>query len=157
MATYFDTQEQADQNLLPPEFRGAADLANVAVEAEKDVIEQYTDRAHAWWYTARVMINEGGTPESVNANLSMYVFLRGYKADAAHAAVDPDLKDALKRTIAAVIAWRLRQRNADPLVASQSSADGKSTTWRDSAVFLFPRGFDRRLRRFDLREPVWGM
>ena len=157
MATYFDSTAQADKNLLPPEFRAATDLANVAADAEKDVIEQYAARSHYSWYTARVNVNEGGAPELVNTNLGIYVFLRGYKADAAHVDVDPDLKDALKRTVADVITWRLRQHNADPLVASQSSVDGKSTTWRDSAVYLFPRGFDRRLRRFDLRELCWGM
>jgi hypothetical protein len=154
MTTYFDAAG-TDKLLLPPEFRLAADLANVAAVAERDVIGQYTDRAHYSWYTARVSDSEGGTPELVNASLGIYVFLRGYKADSALA--DVDLKAALKQEVVDVIVWRLRQHNADPLVASQSSGDGKSTTWRDNADRPFPNGFGRWLRLFDLREPVWGM
>jgi hypothetical protein len=153
VATYFDSTQATDKNLLPPEFRSAADLANVAADVEKDVIGHYTEHGRDTLFRASRDFSQPG--EQVNENLSLWVRLRGYKADAAHADVDPDLRDALKRTIADVITWRLRQHNADPLMASESS-DQRSKTWRDSAVYTFPRSWDRRLRNFDLTEPVWG-
>lgn len=152
MATYFDSA--ADKNLLRPASRTNVDLANVAAEAEKDVIEHYSDRAHYTLYTARHCLPQSG--ELVNEDLGLYVFLRGYKVDAAHADVDPDLKDALKREIAAVIDWRIMQRDVNTLTTSESDGAGKSVSLRPGAEHVFPPGFGRRLRRFDTREPVWG-
>jgi hypothetical protein len=156
MANYFDYTQAGDKNLLLPAQRTNADLVNVAAEAEKDVIEQYTERAHYSWYTARLSLNAELAPEPVNTNLGLYVFLRGYKQNAADPAVDPDLKDALKREIADVISWRFRQRDVNTLTTSESDGAGKSVSLRPDSNATFPRGFGRRLRRFDIREPVWG-
>ena len=156
MATYFDATDSAHKLLLPPAVRTAADLANVATDAEKDVIGQYTDRAHYTLYTARVAAGEG-TPELVNASLGLYVYLRGYKQDAADAAVDADLKDALRREIASVITWRFRQNDVNTLLSSEADGHGKSQSLRPGAENVFPPGFGRRLQPFDIREPVWGI
>jgi hypothetical protein len=153
MATYFVVAD--DKPLLRPANRTNADLANVAADAEKDVIGAYTDRAHYTLYTARVGSSEG-TPEFVNEALSLYVFLRGYKVDAADALTDPDLKDALKREIAGVIDWRLMQRDVNTLTTSESDGAGKSVSLRPGAEGVFPPGFGRRLRPYDIREVCWG-
>lgn len=166
MATYFVVAD--DKLLLPPAARTNADLANVAADAEKDVIGHYTARAHYTWFTARLgfapyfahtglVRSSEGTPELVNESLSLYVYLRGYKKDAADAAVDPDLKDALKREIAGVIAWRINQRDVNLLTSSEADGHGKSVSLRPDANAVFPPGFGRRLQPFDIREPVWGI
>ena len=155
MATYFDSTVAADKNLLPPAARTNADLTNVAARAEKDVIGQYTNRAHYLLFTARQASSEG-TPELVNATLSIYVYLRGYKVDAADAATDAGLKDALKNEIADTIAWRIAQRDVNTLTTSEADGSGKSVQLRPDANALFPPGFGRWLRAFDIREPVWG-
>jgi len=156
MALYFDSTVAADKNLLPPAMRTNADLANVAARAEKDVISQYTARAHYLLFTARQVSSEG-TPELVNANLGLYVYLRGYKVDAADAATDAGLKDALKNEVADTIAWRIAQRDVNTLTQSEADGAGKSQTLHPNAIGLFPPGFGRWLRAFDIREPVWGV
>lgn len=155
MATYFDSTVQGDKNLLPPAARTNADLANVAARAEKDVINQYTDRAHYIVYTARAGTSEG-SPELINSALGIYVYLRGYKVDANDAAVNAGLKDALKNEIADVISWRIARRDVNTLTTSESDGSGKSQSMHPNAVGLFPPGFGRWLRPYDLREPVWG-
>lgn len=152
MATYFDSA--ADKNLLPPEQRGYADLANLAAEVEKDCIEQYTVRADSGWYTAPSLVGQGGEPVGAST-LQLYVMLKGYKVDSAHADVDADLKDALKRTVADVITWRIERRLRGQAL-SGTSVQGVSRAYIEAASGLWPRGWDRRLRRFDLRTPAWG-
>ena len=155
MATYFDSTGN-DKLLLPPAMRTNADLANVAARAERDVIGQYTDRAHYLLFTARQGTADVA-PELINATLSIYVYLRGYKVDAADAATDAGLKDALKNEIADTIAWRIAQRDVNTLTQSEADGSGKSQTLHPNAIGLFPPGFGRWLRAYDLREPVWGV
>lgn len=155
MANYFVVA--SDTGLLPPAIRTNADLANVAAEAEKDVIEHYTDRVRPTWYTARVNTVSENVGELVNSSLGLYVYLRGYKKDANDAAVDADLKDALKREIAGVIAWRLAKRDVNTLTLSEADGSGKSLSLHQSVMSDFPPGFGKKLRRFDTREPAWGM
>lgn len=155
MATYFDSTAPADKNLLRPGSRTNTDLANVAAEAEKDVIEHYTRAGRSAVYTSRAVWQDG-SPVLVNATLGLYVFLAGYREDAADAAVDADLKDALRREIAGVIDWRIMQRDVNTLAMSESDGTGKSVSLRGDANAVFPPGFGRRLRNFDLREPTWG-
>lgn len=156
MATYFDATAPADKALLPPEQQSYTDLAALAVDVEQDVINEYTARAHYWFYTARLMASLEGTPEPVNTALSLYVYLRGYKVNSADVAVDVDLKNALKRTIAEMISWRISRRIRGETLASQS-VQGVSRAYLAATAALWPKGWDRRLRHFDLREPCWGM
>lgn len=155
MATYFDSTG-TDKLLLRPASRSNTDLANIAAEAEKDVIGHYRGRMPDSLYTARIG-SSGVAPELVNETLGLYVFLAGYKVDAADAATDVDLKAALKREIASVIDWRLMQRDVNTLTTSESDGAGKSVSLRPDAAGVFPPGFGRWLRDFDLREPVWGI
>lgn len=152
MATYFTAA--SDNTLLPPEQQSYSDLAALAADVELDVIQQYTERARSYWYTARLPTIEG-TPELVNSALGLYVYLRGYKVNAADAAVDADLKDALRRAIAEVISWRISGRIRGAALAGQS-VQGVSRAYIEAAASLWPKGWDRRLRRFDLREVCWG-
>ena len=158
MTTYFDPV--ADVNRLRPENRNYSDLANLAADVEKDVIESYTFQRLQGFYTVQWLSPLGwdyaGYGEPVGNPVNrLYVGLRGYKTDASDAAVDSDLKDALKRAIATVIDWRIGQRLRQQAIAS-SSVQGVSRAYLEEARDPFPRGWDRMLRRFDIRTPVWG-
>lgn len=156
MSTYFDAA--ADTARLRPENRAYADLANLAADVEKDVIEAFTVHSEDLSYTAQAQAWLS-TPvgEQVTASTNqLYVALRGYKADAADAAVDADLKDALKRTVAEVIDWRIALRTREQAIASTGAA-GVSRAYLAESRDLFPRSWRRHLYRFDLRRPAWGM
>lgn len=152
--TYFDVTAPADQNLLAPEYRAYADLANVASTVELEIIAFYTARAPDALYTYRQSVPIG---EAVGAiNLARFVFLRGYKASSQDSLTDPQLKDALRRTVALVIEWRIAQRIRNAVMSS-SSMQGVSRTYIEQARSLWPAGWTRWLKDFDTREPAWGM
>jgi hypothetical protein len=156
MATYFDSTVQADKDLLPFAARSNADLAKIAARVEKEVIGEYTQRAHYLLYTAREGSGEGA-PELINSSLGIYVYLRGYKVNAADAATDAGLKDALKNEIADVIAWRIQRGDVNTLTTSEADGSGMSKSIHPNAVNLFPPGFGRWLRPYDIREPLWAV
>jgi hypothetical protein len=163
MTTYFDPNDVTHLALLPPEFREAQDLVDVAAEAEADVINRYTQRAPDLRYTAQFPAVGEGDPVVVlltdrQATLvgdGLYVFLHGYQEDADHASVDPDLKVDLRRAVVELIKWRCRSWSRDPAVQSEGNRDGMSRAYRDSADEPFPKGWDRWLRKHDTREPAW--
>lgn len=165
MTTYFDSNDVAHLALLPPEMREAQDLADVAAEAEADVINVFTKRTPDLRYTALQPAVGDGAPtvllysdrQATMIGDQLYVFLHGYQEDADHASVDPDFKVAMRRAIAEVIKWRLRRWSQDLAVQSEGNRDGMSRSWRDSAEDPFPKGWSRWLREYDTREPVWVM
>ena len=157
MTTYFQASEQTDKDLLPPAARTNQDLAKLAARVEKEVISQYTRRAPATAYTARAGTTLGGAAVLVNSAMSIYVYLRGYTVDASDPAVDAGLKDALKNEIADVIAWRIAQRDVNVMTTSESSSNDGSKSLRQDVGRLFPPGFGRWLKDYDLREPAWGV
>ena len=172
MATYFVVA--TDTALLPPGIRAHAELANVAALAEADVIGAYTDDPAYFLYTTQlglqgfldVSIGRGEDITNQSAPSTavvpqVRVYLKGYKVDSADANVDPNLKLALKRTIAEVIAWRLNQwsGNIEPGVAMSTGTDGsvpKSKSFRPTAEDIFPPGWDRWLRPYDTTQRLWG-
>lgn len=173
MTTYFDPNNTGDKNLLPPGMRSDSELANVASLAEADVIGYYTQEPAYFLYTnqlglqgffdASFGVGEDITNQIAPANAvvpQVRVFLRGYKADAADPAVDPNLKLALKRSIAEVIAWRLNQwKEIEPGVASSSGTDAgtpKSKTFRATAEDRYPTDWTRWLYPYDSRPQLWG-
>lgn len=171
MTTYFSTTN--DLALLPPGMRADGELANVAALAEADVIGYFVSDPPYWLYTnqlglqgffdASLGVGEDITNQSAPASAvvpQVRVYLRGYKADASHADVDPNLKLALKRTIAEVIAWRLWQwKQLEPGVSAASGLDGgaqKSRAFRATAEDRFPTDWYRWLIPYDSRPVLWG-
>ena len=171
MATYFSTA--ADLGLLPPGMRTDAELANVAALAEADVIQHFTQDPPYFLYTeqlglqgfidASIGVGEDITTQAPYAGAvvpQVRVYLRGYKADSADPLVDPNLKYALKRAIAEVIAWRLWQwKQLEPGVSAASGTDGgtpKSRTFRPTAEDRFPPEWYRWLLPYDSRPVLWG-
>ncbi len=74
--------------------------------------------------------------------------------------MDPNLKLALKRAIAEVIAWRLNQwKSIEPGVEASSGTDGgvpKSKKFRATAEDRYPPDWTRWLYAFDSRPVLWG-
>lgn len=167
MAPYFDSANAAHQALLPTPQQGASALSDVAELAEADVINHFTRRAPAVVYGVAVASTHPaapfesvvvtGTGEATLVGTDRYVYLRGYRQDASDAEVDPDLKVALRRTIAEVIAWRLRQWGQNPLVQNEAAQPGASRTYRPELLHPFPPGFDRWLLPFDTRLTSWAL
>lgn len=172
MASYFDTS--ADKNLLPIGIRSAAELANVAVMAEAAVIGAYTANPPYYLYTAydsfvRMQANaswllgyaERGSGEDITATTQgaaqLRVFLTGYKADSADPNVDPNLKLAMKRTIAMVIRWWMVGWNRGQGLASSSDLQSKTRSYRENADNAFPPDWDLFLKPFDCRPLPWGL
>lgn len=151
MTTYFNPGAPEDLRLLPTGARDAKDLPDVAGLAEADVINCYTRTIFyvATWMTVY-------RPATQLAGTDRWVFLRGYKEDAAQV-TDAGFALAMKRAIAEVIRWRLGDWKNDPRVASEgSTAEGRSKSYRDGADDNFPEGWDRWLEPYDTREPAWG-
>lgn len=171
MASYFDSADADDKNLLRSGFRSHADLTSVAELAEADAIEFYTERPPEILYTSRLgttldglVTGATGRYEDVSSTgLSSNstapqrrVYLLGYKADANHVDVDPALRTALKRAIAEVINWRLTMLNRDAAVMSVSG-DKKSVLYAANSQDSFPPDWNRRLTVFDSREGLIGL
>lgn len=150
MASYFDPTDPADMVLIPDTFRGADGVADLAAVVEADVIRRYTKRAKSDVLP--------GLVDAVfkNLDLGLIIFLRGYKPDADDADTDPDLKEAMRLTVADVMVHRLRQLHRDPTVASEGADTGKSVVYNLADVRSpFPPNWSWRLTPFDAREPAW--
>lgn len=152
MATYFNPDDEAHKLLLPKTFREADELDAIAAQVERDVIRQYTQRVRSDVLPGLV------DSTFVNLDLGLIVLLRGYQTDADDADTDPDLKLALRDTVADVIAWRIRKLHRDPTVATEGSDAGKSKTFIEADTREpFPPNWDFRLTEFDAREQLWSL
>jgi hypothetical protein len=150
MTTYF--VKATHVTYLPERYREHSDLDNIASRVEADVISQYTKFQHPLGYTARTY---NPTATEINSDTGLSVFLSEYEVDADDA--DTNFADAMARTIADVIAWRIRWEAANPLLSAESSDLGKSRTYRTTAISMFPPNWDSRLRPYDTREAGWGL
>jgi len=144
---YFDPTNEEHLKLLPTDMREASDLTNVAAEAEADVIQYFTSEDPPTSSLDYVELQDDD-----GYGIGRYVCLRGYATDPTEA--ETFLQTAMRREIAGVIRWRLKQREKDPLIASESSGEFKGRTFRNDAEQPFPPGFGRWLRPFDTRRPL---
>lgn len=173
--TYFDPASVADKNLLPPGVRSSTELANVAALAEAAVIGHYTQNPSYFLYTAYdafirrlntgapwlLGFAERGAGEDVGASTvgaaQLRVYLTGYKADASDANVDPNLKRAMRMTIAQVIRWWTAGWNRQLGVASSSDLQAKTRAYKNNSDDAFPPNWDMLLTPFDARPIPWGL
>lgn len=151
MATFFNATSTSDLSLIVRTVRAHQDLAIVATQVESDVIEQYTLRQNpsddytTQFYTGRGFAKGNG----------MYVHLLGFDPDAS-LVTDTDLVQALKWTIADVVSWRLIQYNENPMLLGEGAPRGTSKSFNENAFDKFPpKDWDYRLRRWDLRPPLY--
>jgi hypothetical protein len=126
-----------DLTMLPLSQRDHEDLANIATNAEADVIRHFTKaREHE-----DALVLDSGLPTE------RYVWIRGYQVDPNDADVTDGFRDAMRRTIANVIRWRI-PRNAKPANVVAESGDKRTKDYRPDAESEFPPGFAAPLSPF---------
>jgi hypothetical protein len=183
MTTYFNPADPAHVNLLPPGYRAHQDMPVVAGVSEADVIDYYTEVPSYWWLATSQLgfiqypwgwggLENPGTditaPNQQGQVTSprLRVYLKGYKPDdgkntagtgSTDPLVDPNLVQAMKRTIAEVIFWRLsRWTTVEPGVQSAASDIGKSKVFRANSEDAFPPDWNRGLIVFASGRAPWG-
>ena len=153
---YFDTTEATHLVMLPEGIRADSDLANVAAEAEADVIAHFTEGREGNSDPVKYLMSRDRTEltDGSGNGIGLYVYLMGYEADPADA--EQNLVAAMRRTIAQVIRWRIQQREKNALRASESGDAGTFSgfSFRGDAERPFPPGAFRWLGGFDTRRPL---
>ncbi len=153
MADFFDTSEQADLNLLHSSIRTHDELDNVIDQIEWEIIEFYSQRNGLGVanYEDFFRYENGADPDN-----EIKVRLVGYDQTTPTDST-ADLKTALKRTIADVASYVLRNYSVTQDVTSITQGKRSVTyagtlSWRD-----FPNGWRRRLKNFDARYSAYGI
>lgn len=148
MATYFDATDSDHKAMLPEPIRDADDLANVAAEAEYDVIEFYTR------YGAE-------TTDAVQVGTSdFYVHLYPWESDADDVDTTsyPYFVTDMRRTIADLVRWRFEQRRRELGVTGKSSDTGASRTFTEQFHHdRFPPNWNRRLEKYSGLQQPWSL
>jgi len=172
VASYFDPTDNTHLALLPAPLRAHAELFELAPVVEADVIGFYTRRVHDARYTVLQPTGQPlktvlpysfvFTPRGYATDLGNgeYVYLIGYTLDAADPLADPLLVAALRKEVAHVLRWRLRQWDRDPAIESESSGQamgGRNVKYRAWSEEPFPRDFPRWTKPFDSRPITWGL
>ena len=153
---YFDTTDDDHKAMLPPGIRDDGDLADVAADAEADVIDHFTEGPEGNARPLRYVAGRDRTEltDADGDGIGLYVYLMGYAADPASA--EQNLVAAMRRTIAEVIRWRMAQRKKAPLKASESGDAGTFSgfSFRGDSERPFPPNAFRRLRKYDTRRSL---
>lgn len=154
MADFFDTSAQADLNLLHESIRTHSELDNVVDKVEWEIINAFTERDMQGLGTYQAFFEyENGN----NPNSDLEVRLVGYDATTP-ADSDANLKQAMRRTIADMASWALRNytnsNNIESIRQGQRSVTyaGYVPVYND-----WPPGWDRRLSNFDARFKQYGI
>lgn len=152
MTTYFDSTNTAHLLLIVHSVRAHKDIATVAEQSEYDVIEHFTRH-----YPAAVdYVNNFYVGQGYHKGNGVYVALEGFNPDAdAVDAAYADLVTALRYTIADVINWRLSKYGESPLLESISTAQGVGKTFREEMKQDFPPDWARRLKRHEIKLPIY--
>ena len=150
MSTFFDPSKQEDLDLLHSSVRNDDELTNVVNKVEYEMIDHFRQRPDI-----PVYFRSGF--ENLSSKNRIKVRLIGYSED------DPtqsnaDLKEALRRSIAHVVSYILR--NYDNLVGAQAIRQGqRSVTYKGVIpdVDKWPDGWKSYLRNFDDREAHYSI
>lgn len=149
-AIFFDVDEADDLALLHSSVRSDAELSNVVDNVEYEILDFYKQRP-----SVPLTLQTG--KESLYTSNEVSVRLIDYNQTTPSSS-EQDLKDALKKTIAEVASWVLRNYETELHVASMSQGNrsitfyGLSPSWRD-----FPSGWQRWLKNFDDREALYSI
>ena len=150
MSTFFDPSKKEDLDLLHSSVRDDDELTNVVNKVEYEMIDHFRQRPDI-----PVYFRSGF--ENLSSKNRIKVRLIGYSED------DPsqsntDLKEALRRSIAHVVSYILR--NYDNLVGAQAIRQGqRSVTYKGVIpdVDKWPDGWKSYLRNFDDREAHYSI
>lgn len=149
-AIFFDIENADDLALLHSTVRENPELGNVIDGVEYEVLDYYKQRA-----SVPLSLRTGR--ENLYSTKDISVRLMGFNNNTP-ADSEQDVKDALKKTIAEVASWVVRNYNNDVKVSSINlgrfsvTYAGSSPSWRD-----FPSGWNRWLSNFDDREAVYSI
>lgn len=154
MADFFDTSSLADIRILHKSVRQSVELDNVIDSVEWEILNAFSQRdmEAIGTYEAFFEYESGRNP-----NDEIKVRLVGYDSATPTNSI-AGLKEAMKRTIAEVASWVLR--NYDTNNDVQSIQQGKrSITYSGQAPTYdqFPSGWDRRLKNYDARITPYGI
>ena len=148
-AIFFDVDSN-DLDLLHSSIRDHAELRKVVDNVEYEVLDYYKQRP-----SIPLTLQTGR--ENLYTTNDIQVRLIDYDNDNP-ANSEQDVKNALKRTIAEITSWVLR--NYDNMQNVKSISQGKRSiefyglapSWKD-----FPKGWQRWLRNFDDREALYSI
>ena len=159
---YFDPDRSTDLAFLPVESHDATDLDLFASEAEADTIQYYTRDISTVnplrWTSIRGPMTMSTVYTALGDNLG--VFLRFYTVDPA--LVDTSAADgaafltAMKRTIAALISWRIMQSKMN-LTAIQETRGGRHMIKAPLQIEPYPPNWTRWLDPFSTLPPVYSL
>lgn len=149
-AIFFDVDSADDLALLHSSVRTNAELSNVIDAVEYEIIDHYKQRP-----SIPLTLRTGR--ENLYSTNEITVRLLHYNNDNP-ANSEQDVKDALKKTIAEVASWVLRNYDNNADVTSvrlgrfSTNFRGSMPTWRE-----FPSGWSRWLSNFDDRQAVYSI
>jgi|SRR5690625_2548072 len=128
MANYFDPNRPEDLKLLHSSVREDPELSNIVEQVQWEIIDRFTEGTGE-----RSMVRLAGYPDS------------------------EDLSEAMRRTIADIASWVLRDYSNEQGATSLRQGNraityAKVPTWRD-----WPGGWEAKLTRFDRRRPIYGI
>lgn len=152
--TFFDPSNPSDLSLLHSSVRDHDELYDVADKVEYEVLDRYRQRdmERVSTYEAFFEYEFGRDP-----NDEIKVRLVGYDAETP-ADSEAGLKEALRRTIAEVVSWVLRNYDTQSDVSSIQQGQrsitysGNAPTWES-----FPDGWDRYLKNYDASIKSYGI
>ena len=155
MADFFDVNDSNDTDLLHESIRTHDELSTVVDKVEWEILNE------------AFLQREGGTRGVVqdffeyedgnDPNNELKVRLVGYDQDTPTNS-DADLQEALRRTIARVVSWVLRNYDNGQGVRSISQGQrsieyaGSVPDWQE-----WPDGWDRILHNYDARIPQYAV
>lgn len=155
MGIFFNPNDSADVDLLHPDVRNHPELSNQADIIEFEVIEYYKQRDMQGLATYQDFFTYdlGQSPTT-----EIKVRLVGYNEDDP-ADSEAGLKEALRRTIAGVLSYTLRNYDNTPNIASQSQgnrsisySDGSTQSWES-----WQRGWSLLMKNYDAKIKPYGI
>jgi len=151
MATFFDTSKQDDLDLLHSSVRSHNEIDNVVDKVEYEILDYYKQRP-----SVPLRLQTGR--ENLYTTNEIQVRLIDYDNDNPSNS-EADLQEALRRTIAEIASWVLRNydnNQADVQSIKQGKRSitymGAAPSWKD-----WPDGWQHYLRNFDDREALYSI
>lgn len=147
---FFDTSSVDDLDLLHKSVRTNDELDNVVANVEYEILDYYKQRP-----SIPLTLQTGR--ENLYTTNEVEVRLIDYDNDTP-ANSEQDLKNALKKTIAEISSWIIRNYENSNNVGSIQQGKrsityyGLAPTWND-----FPAGWQRWLKNFDDREALYSI
>lgn len=148
MADFFNIENADDLDLLHASVRDNAELGTVVDKVEWEIIDAFTQRDMQGLGTYQAFFDyEFGQ----DPNTELEVRLVGYNKETP-AESNAGLKQAMRRTIADIASWAIRNYDNDNNVLNIKQGQRSITYSGVVPVYNdFPQGWDRRLSNYDAR------